>query len=113
MPVIILGGIYSGVFTPTEAAVIAVFYGLIVGVFVYKEIKLSDIPRILTDSAITMSTVLLIMSASTILMQMDKWLAYSAALAKEKFPKANISSFYWSMYYCCSLECSARQELLW
>lgn len=66
MPVIILGGIYSGLFTPTEAAVIAVFYGLIVGVFVYKEIKLSDIPRILTDSAITMSTVLLIMSASTI-----------------------------------------------
>lgn len=66
MSVIILGGIYSGVFTPTEAAVIAVFYGLIVGVFVYKEIKLSDIPRILTDSAITMSTVLLIMSASTI-----------------------------------------------
>lgn len=66
MPVIILGGIYSGVFTPTEAAVISVFYGLIVGVFVYKEIKLSDIPRILTDSAITMSTVLLIMSASTI-----------------------------------------------
>lgn len=66
MPVIILGGIYSGVFTPTEAAVIAVFYGLIVGVFVYKEIKLSDIPRILTDSAITMSTVLLIMSVSTI-----------------------------------------------
>lgn len=66
MPVIILGGIYSGVFTPTEAAVIAVFYGLIVGGFVYKEIKLSDIPRILTDSAITMSTVLLIMSASTI-----------------------------------------------
>ena len=66
MPVIILGGIYSGVFTPTEAAVIAVFYGLIVGVFVYKEIKLSGIPRILTDSAITMSTVLLIMSASTI-----------------------------------------------
>lgn len=66
MPVIILGEIYSGVFTPTEAAVIAVFYGLIVGVFVYKEIKLSDIPRILTDSAITMSTVLLIMSASTI-----------------------------------------------
>ena len=66
MPVIILGGIYSGVFTPTEAAVIAVFYGLIVGVFVYKEIKLSDIPRILTDSAITMSTLLLIMSASTI-----------------------------------------------
>ena len=66
MPVIILGGIYSGLFTPTEAAVIAVFYGLIVGLFVYKEIKFSDIPKILTESAITMSTVMLIMSASTI-----------------------------------------------
>ena len=66
MPVIILGGIYSGLFTPTEAAVIAVFYGLIVGLFVYKEIKFSDIPKILADSAITMSTVMLIMSASTI-----------------------------------------------
>lgn len=66
MPFIILGGIYSGLFTPTEAAVIAVFYGLIVGVFIYKEIKISDIPGILVDSAVTMATVLLIMSASTI-----------------------------------------------
>lgn len=66
MPVIILGGIYSGLFTPTEAAVIAVFYGLFVGLFVYKEITLKDIPKILSDSAMTMATVLLIMSASTI-----------------------------------------------
>ncbi|MCK9907177.1 TRAP transporter large permease subunit, partial [Frankia sp. Cpl3] len=36
-PVIILGGIYSGVFTATESAVVAVFYGLFVGIFVYKE----------------------------------------------------------------------------
>ena len=66
MPVIILGGIYSGLFTPTEAAVIAVFYGLFVGLFIYKEITLKDIPKILSDSAMTMATVLLIMSASTI-----------------------------------------------
>lgn len=66
MPVIILGGIYSGLFTPTEAAVIAVFYGLFVGLFIYKEITLRDIPKILSDSAMTMATVLLIMSASTI-----------------------------------------------
>ncbi len=66
MPVIILGGIYSGLFTPTEAAVIAVFYGLFVGLFIYKEISLKDIPKILSDSAMTMATVLLIMSASTI-----------------------------------------------
>ena len=84
MPFIILGGIYSGLFTPTEAAVIAVFYGFIVGVFVYKEIKISDIPKILTDSAVTMATVLLIMSASTIF----GWL-----LTKLQIPQAVAQGF--------------------
>jgi C4-dicarboxylate transporter DctM subunit len=46
-PVIILGGIYSGVFTPTEAAAVSVAYGLFVGFFVYKELKLSELPDIL------------------------------------------------------------------
>jgi C4-dicarboxylate transporter DctM subunit len=46
-PVIILGGIYSGVFTPTEAAAVAVAYGFFVGFFVYKELKLSELPDIL------------------------------------------------------------------
>jgi C4-dicarboxylate transporter DctM subunit len=45
-PVIIIGGIVSGVFTPTEASVVACVYALILGIFVYKEIKLSDLPRI-------------------------------------------------------------------
>ena len=84
MPIIILGGIYSGLFTPTEAAVVAVFYGLIVGVFVYKEIKLSDIPKIMIDSVITMSTVLLIMAASTI---------FGWILTKLQIPQAVASGF--------------------
>jgi C4-dicarboxylate transporter DctM subunit len=46
-PVIILGGIYSGVFTPTEAAAVAVAYGFFVGFFVYKELNLSELPDIL------------------------------------------------------------------
>jgi C4-dicarboxylate transporter DctM subunit len=50
MPVIILGGIYGGIFTATEAAVVAVIYGLIVGTFIYKELKLSDIPKVILDS---------------------------------------------------------------
>lgn len=45
-PVIIIGGIVSGIFTPTEASVVACVYALILGLFVYKEIKLSDLPRI-------------------------------------------------------------------
>jgi len=51
-PVIILGGIYGGYFTPTEAAVVAVVYGLIAGMFMYRELKVSHIPKLLIDSAI-------------------------------------------------------------
>ena len=46
MPVILLGGILSGVFTPTEASIVTCVYALVVGVFVYKEIQITDVPRI-------------------------------------------------------------------
>ncbi len=42
MPIIILGGIYGGVFTPTESAAVACVYGLLVGIFVYKELTISE-----------------------------------------------------------------------
>jgi C4-dicarboxylate transporter DctM subunit len=51
MPLIVLGGIYSGVFTPTEAAAVAVIYSAIVGSFIYRDIKLKDYVGILTSSA--------------------------------------------------------------
>ncbi len=47
MPFLILGGIYGGVFTPTEAAIIAIFYGIIVGIFIYKELKWKDLFKML------------------------------------------------------------------
>ena len=50
LPVIILGGIYSGLFTPTEAAVVAVVYSIIIGVFVYKELDLKAIWETLIES---------------------------------------------------------------
>jgi C4-dicarboxylate transporter, DctM subunit len=62
MPVIILGGIYGGVFTPTEASVVAVFYALIVGVGVYRETKLSDLPGILRKSAISSAVIMFIIA---------------------------------------------------
>ncbi|MFI3174624.1 MAG: TRAP transporter large permease [Bacillota bacterium] len=65
-PVIILGGIYSGVFTPTEAAGIAVIYGLVVGMFIYKEIKIKDLRNIFMDSAVSSATVMFIVSAAAI-----------------------------------------------
>lgn len=60
MPIIILGGIYTGLFTPTEAAVIAVVYGFIVGKFIYRELKWEDIIKILSDSAITTAIIMII-----------------------------------------------------
>lgn len=64
MPVIILGGIYGGVFTPTEAAGVAVGYAFIVGVLIYKEIKLKQIVKILTQSSITTATIMFIISSA-------------------------------------------------
>ncbi|MET3507352.1 TRAP transporter large permease [Halalkalibacter oceani] len=66
-PVIILGGIYSGIFTPTESGVIAVVYGLIIGLFVYKELKWRDIPKVLIDSGVITGSVLIILSTATTL----------------------------------------------
>ena len=50
MPVIVLGGIYGGIFTPTEAAAVAAIYGFIVGTFVYQDLKLKDLPQLLMNS---------------------------------------------------------------
>lgn len=66
VPVIILGGIYGGVFTPTEAAAVGVIYGFIVGVFVYKELKWSDLYRVIAGSALTSATVIVIVGTATI-----------------------------------------------
>jgi C4-dicarboxylate transporter, DctM subunit len=60
MPFIILGGIYGGVFTPTEAAVVAVAYALILGCFVYREIAFRDLPKIFAESAFTSAVVMVI-----------------------------------------------------
>ena len=67
VPIIILGGIYGGFFTPTEAAVIAVFYGLIVGLFFYRELTIQKTIDALVSSAITTSTIMLIVGAATVL----------------------------------------------
>ncbi|MFB1030745.1 MAG: TRAP transporter large permease subunit, partial [Thauera sp.] len=62
MPVIILGGIYGGVFTPTEAAVVAVFYAFIVGLFIYKEIKVKDLYPIFRKSVISSAVIMFIIA---------------------------------------------------
>lgn len=62
MPIIILGGIFGGIFTATEAAVVAVAYALILSVLVYGEIRIRELPRIFASAAITSSVVMIIVA---------------------------------------------------
>ncbi len=62
LPVVILGGIYSGLFTPTEAAAVSVVYAVFVELFIHRELSWRDLPRILADSAVMMGTLLIIMA---------------------------------------------------
>jgi C4-dicarboxylate transporter DctM subunit len=77
MPFIILGGIYSGFFTPTEAANIAVVYGFFVAFFIYKELKFKDIPALLRASAISSAMVLFLIATAT---------TFGLLLAREQVP---------------------------
>ena len=67
MPVIILGGIYGGIFTPTEAAAVAVLYALIIGQFVYKELNFRSLIKIFGDAAVTTCTIMIIIAAAGLL----------------------------------------------
>jgi C4-dicarboxylate transporter, DctM subunit len=65
-PVIILGGIYGGIVTPTEAAGIAVVYGLFVGFFVYREIKIRDLRKLLVDATVGSAVVMFIIAFASV-----------------------------------------------
>ena len=77
MPVIILGGILGGVFTPTEASAIAVVYGLIVSLFAYRELKLKDLPGVFLEAGRLTGMVMLILGMAS---------AFSFVLAFERIP---------------------------
>ena len=64
MPIIIIGGIWTGVFTPSESAAIAVAYGLLVSLFYYKDLHWSRIPQLLLNAFITSATVMLVIGAT-------------------------------------------------
>ena len=66
VPVIVLGGIYGGLMTPTEAAAVAAFYGLIVGVFLYRELDLKAVIDCCAESCETSATIIVLMAMATI-----------------------------------------------
>ncbi|CUA98156.1 TRAP transporter large permease [Pannonibacter indicus] len=79
MPVIILGGIRMGVVTPTEAAVIAAFYALMVGLFVYRELKVADLYFVILRAAKTTSIVMFLVAAALV----SAWLITAANIPAE------------------------------
>jgi C4-dicarboxylate transporter DctM subunit len=66
MPVIILGGIYGSIFTPTEAAAVSVFYALFVGIFIYKELSYRLLVKIMKDSLVSSGSLLFIVAAASV-----------------------------------------------
>lgn len=79
MPVIILGGIIAGIMTPTEAAVAGAAYAFVLGFFIYREIKLADLPAIIVESSISTAAIVIIIAAA----QPFAWiLAYEQAPLK-------------------------------
>ena len=78
MPFIIIGGILSGAFTPTEAAAFSVFYALILGFFVTRELKLNALPKILLESGITSGSILMIIGCAAL---------FGWILAREAIPE--------------------------
>ena len=66
MPIIILGGIYGGIFTPTEAAAVSVVYGLFVGMVIYREVKFRDLIDIFVESAKTTGGIMLIVACASL-----------------------------------------------
>lgn len=84
MPIIILGGIYSGTFTATEAAVIACVYALIVTLFVYRDLTVRELPKIFWESAITSAVGMVVITCASM---------FSYVLTKEHIPERLASLF--------------------
>ncbi len=65
-PFIIVGGVFAGIFTPTESAVVAVVYSIIIGIYVYKEMEWKDIPQVFLGSALSTAGIMIIMAAAAL-----------------------------------------------
>ncbi|NLW42980.1 MAG: TRAP transporter large permease [Tissierellia bacterium] len=65
-PFIIVGGVFAGVFTPTESAVVAVVYSIIIGIYIYKEMKWSDLPGIFYKSALSNAAIMIIIAGASL-----------------------------------------------
>ncbi len=83
-PVILIGGVFGGWFTPTESAVIAVVYSILVGLFVYKDLKFKDLPKVFFESAKTTANTMFIIACATV---------FAYVLSYERIPQMIVAGF--------------------
>ena len=83
-PIILIGGVFAGIFTPTESAVVAVVYAIVVGLFVYKDMKFTDLGAIFLRSAKTTAKVMFIIANATI---------FAYVLSYERIPQMIVEGF--------------------
>jgi tripartite ATP-independent transporter DctM subunit len=83
-PVIIMGGIFGGIFTPTEAAAVAAIYALVLGLFIYGDLRFSDLPRIFKEAVNTSAVVGFIVAGASL---------FSWVLARERVPQQIAEAF--------------------
>jgi C4-dicarboxylate transporter DctM subunit len=83
-PIIIMGGILGGIVTPTEAGVLGALYAFVVGVFIYRELRWSKLPKILADTAVTTGVVIMVMATASV---------FGWVLAYERIPQIVAGGF--------------------
>ncbi|OZT77523.1 TRAP transporter large permease [Salinicoccus roseus] len=84
IPVIILGGIYGGIFTPTEAAVVAVVYATVISLLVYREMSFKEFPGVVRDAALSSVVILIIIGIAN---------AFGTVLSMERIPQVVAEAF--------------------
>ena len=89
MPIIIVGGSVSGIFTAKECAVIAVDYALVVGFFVHKELRVKDLPSLLAKAAITSALVMFIIANASVL----GWVLAFQSIPVDRYRGLSVSFF--------------------
>lgn len=82
-PLILIGGVFGGIFTPTESAVVAVVYAIVVGLFIYKDMKWADIPQIFLRSAKTAVSIMFIIANASL---------FAYVLTYERIPQMIVES---------------------
>ncbi|BCL61542.1 hypothetical protein DGMP_22350 [Desulfomarina profundi] len=101
LPVLIFGGIYSGLFTANEAAVVACFYAFFVEIVIHKDMKMRDVKKVVVTSAITSSTLLIIVAGASVFGEYLTFEQIPGKIAAVVVENISSPGFFCSPSMCC------------